>query len=836
MAIRRARCGLVQATCGASNCLSNMMARAAGLLLMTILVVAPQVALGNSQPAWALPPLCDTIDFNADEGRCTPGGCALLGNALITCGPLRLRAHVLRVGLGHSGYFDGAQALGQVRLDDGARAIACEALMLGADKISAIIDHGLLRVRRQPSCAAAAQVGEPAGPWALTVTGDMVRDGAGVVQASNSTLTLCDCGPGRPPSWQLAAPQVRVVPGARATVYWPQLKISFFGLPLVPVTPPLLPISLPLTPRALGLLVPQVTFLGPPLPTVDVPMFIPLGPSWDITLTPGVRGDWAFAPRLAVRVRGAPSAWQALTVDARTTIDLHHRAAARYAAMGAKAGSALTQSPAWQAQLRERQALVWRTRVDAQHRLAVWRPGRPHAGQPAASGTAALEWQSTLAWVSDDAVLADLGVRAQDRVAAYLPSRTAWVLRHPQFVAQVGADAMLRLDSVAALQDGTAAAVLSNLGPLERQTLHRMPYGGVRVLQGPSLGPLRLKGQVTWARYGALGPRAKNALPTVQRSQMGTRGEVTLEAAQALGPWRTRAAVSLDGVAFATEGAGALVDGVVVVDGFVKLPVWRRWATTQHVLAPLLRYRALLRPSPEALRLFVAGADALDPYLQREAVHQIWAGLGQSFTPRAPLPGSNGAPLHLTLDIGQPFDLLKGRLAQPSGRLTVRWGSLLRSETLVGAAWRGPGPRVQHLSQQLALTHRRFGMWGHYLRAAPGAERFLRSVYALSAVNSTATDVGGAAWAHALQMGGEVNPGPGLRVRSAVSFALPKPSLGLGGKTLWTTATTQNLELAYTSPCACWGAVATISAAPQNLRQSWRMQVLLTVADTRLGN
>jgi hypothetical protein len=153
----------------------------------------------------------------------------------------------------------------------------------------------------------------------------------------------------------------------------------------------------------------------------------------------------------------------------------------------------------------------------------------------------------------------------------------------------------------------------------------------------------------------------------------------------------------------------------------------------------------------------------------------------------------------------------------------------------MSVAWRGPGPKMQHISAQWALSHRGYGLFGHYLRAAPGAERFARSVYALSAPQRAPQDVGGAAWAHTLQVGAEADAGFGLKLRSMVSFALPKPTQGMAGRALWATATAQNLEVAYTSPCACWGLTATVSAAPQNVRQSWRMQVLVTVADTRLG-
>ncbi len=582
---------------------------------------------------------------------------------------------------------------------------------------------------------------------------------------------------------------------------------------------------------------PQVTFLGPPYPTVDVPVFVPLGPSWDITLTPGVRGDWGFAPRLGAMVRGAPSPGQTLWAAMHLTVDARHGAAARFAALTARGQPAFMQSPMWQNLLAQRRALMWRGRLDLQHRWALW---APEALRPGHRASPALVWHSTLAWVSDDAVLTDLGVAATERVASYLPSRTLITLRHPQYILDVGTDGILRLDSSVPSGDGRVP-VLSNLSALELQTLHRMPYAQVQFLGrpwGPSWGQhLRLTALAQATRYGALGPRAQNYEGGAQHAQSCVRLKSGVMWGQTLGPVRGRMGVSLDGVAFVTAGdnhlAHGLIDGVLLADGQLSLPVWRAYGKQRHMLLPLVRYRALARPNPRAVTAFVAQADALDPYLERGAVHQLLLGLNQSF---------GRGPTAFALELGQPLDLIGRGWLQEYGRLVVTSGGWWRSETLLGVRLHRGGPKVQHISQQVALTFARVGWRAHYLRASPGAERFVRTVYELSAAPKTAADPGGSMWAHSLVTSGYVALGLGLNVRYGITLALPKPDEGksIGANFLasvWRSNNmAQNLEVAYTSPCDCWGVAATVSAASTALWQTLRMQVTFTVADTRLGN
>lgn len=802
-------------------------------LVACVLVVCSSFAQAALPQHLGAAPFCQQMTLEAEDAACTPAGCLLVGDALVTCGELLLRAERLQLRMDASGQFDGADASGKVLLDDGLRRLQSSHITLGADRVSAQLQGGLLQLRKTPAPAALAQrrCGLPLGPFALTLTGDLTRDAEGNVTASAATLTLCDCGPGKRPSWQLYAPTVRVaLAGAqRATVYWPQLRINFLGLALVPITPPLLPISLPLGPRAFGLLVPQVTFLGPPWPTIDVPVFMPITPSWDVTATPGVRMDWRHAPRLGLRLRGAPAEGHSLLAEVHVTADLRHGAATRLQTLTLKGQPGLALDPGFLSLLQQRRGLVWRSRVDVRHRLRLWAPP-PLRPKNRAHG--ALDWHSDAAWVSDDAVLADLGVAASQRVATYLPSRSSLMLRHPSVTWVAGIDAMLRLDTTVLQPDGTRRVHLSNVNGPESNTLHRLPYLQLQLWSRPLRRHLRLQGQLSAVRYGPLGRRDEaSAQAAAGRAQSGARAVVGAVWGRTLGPVRARLGVSADGVAFATEGAETLVDGVLLTDGEVMLPLYRAYGRQQHMVSPSLRYRGLSRSHRRGPAFAAAQADALDPYLERAAVQQLLVALKQSL-------GRGATAAQLTL--GLPIDLRVWAWLPPSGRLTLAWRGIMRSETLMSVNVRSGGPWLQHLGQQLQLEIAQFGLRAHYLRAAPGAERFVRTVYELSASPRDLPDVGRAAWAHTLSASGFVALGWGLKVGYGTTLALPKPdaqpSLTTApGGFFRTYGTAQNLDVSYTSPCSCWGLSATLSAAPQALWRTFRMQVVLTLADTRVG-
>lgn len=97
-------------------------------------------------------------------------------------------------------------------------------------------------------------------------------------------LTTCECPDGCRPMLSVTAASVEVVPGDRATLKWP----VFWLFDLVPVFPPLPQLTLPLVNRRTGLLFPVFSMSGPGGLTFEVPYFITLGESADVT----VSGVW----------------------------------------------------------------------------------------------------------------------------------------------------------------------------------------------------------------------------------------------------------------------------------------------------------------------------------------------------------------------------------------------------------------------------------------------------------------------------------------------------------------------------------------------------------------
>jgi LPS-assembly protein len=117
-----------------------------------------------------------------------------------------------------------------------------------------------------------------AGKNALILHGRTVQQRAdGGYSAQNIVLTPCDCV--GEPDYELLADEARLE-GDRA-------HLSGTHIHFPHVTLPLFPLSLPLTNRQWGLLAPQFGFSNVGGFVFSQPVFLPLGDSYDLTLTPG---------------------------------------------------------------------------------------------------------------------------------------------------------------------------------------------------------------------------------------------------------------------------------------------------------------------------------------------------------------------------------------------------------------------------------------------------------------------------------------------------------------------------------------------------------------------
>ena len=185
------------------------------------------------------------------------GAYVLEGGVVLRRGAVTLRARAAR--------FDRASgeviATGDVLLTDVARVVAADGVraVLGgafeAEGVVAFLKDGAVDV----SGASTLDEARAAGRNRLSLSGSSVSgDGSGRLRLEGARLTLCDCG-GHAPSWEIRAREADVIPGKRAILSRPVLRITprflFVDHPVPVLALPWL--YLPLADRQTGLLLPR---------------------------------------------------------------------------------------------------------------------------------------------------------------------------------------------------------------------------------------------------------------------------------------------------------------------------------------------------------------------------------------------------------------------------------------------------------------------------------------------------------------------------------------------------------------------------------------------------
>ena len=259
---------------------------------MRLIVLLVVVAWALAAVAAQRPPLtirADQVEASGLTEAGEVGGVVATGDVRARSGTLLLRAPRLtfdrrrRVASLEDGVtgVDGALVLGAKRLE---LNLATSTLTL--DDGWMIIKRGVaardleaLELSENPGAARAV------GHNGLTVRARAIARGTGrSFTATGAWLTTCDCPESATPLLAVAADQVDIVPGDVATLRGWTFVLHGFRLPLtLPV-----PLTLPLSPRRSGLLFPKLALNGPGGVSVEVPYFLTLGDSWDLTL----RGRW----------------------------------------------------------------------------------------------------------------------------------------------------------------------------------------------------------------------------------------------------------------------------------------------------------------------------------------------------------------------------------------------------------------------------------------------------------------------------------------------------------------------------------------------------------------
>lgn len=263
---------------------------------LAALLAAALVAVTAGRAAADPAPLGATGDIVVDAGRVTWSGAtgryALEDGVVLRRGAITLRAR--------SASYDPTTgevlATGGVLLTDPGRAISAEgirAVMGGAfraEGVVAFLKEGPVALGDASTIEEARRTGHNRASFrGAALEGRTGGDGGslGRLRLSTARLTLCDCA-GEAPSWELRAKQADIIPGERAVFSWPVLYITpRFLLIDHPVPVLVLPwLYVPLGERHTGLLIPQIGSTGATGFTLAQPIFVTLGRSADLTLTP----------------------------------------------------------------------------------------------------------------------------------------------------------------------------------------------------------------------------------------------------------------------------------------------------------------------------------------------------------------------------------------------------------------------------------------------------------------------------------------------------------------------------------------------------------------------
>ncbi len=266
------------------------------------LAAAALLAGLTAAPPAGLPAATGDVSFEAAQVvfRGESGRYELSGGAAVRRGGVVLRAERATVDPATGEVW----AFGGVLLVDATRAVHAESMHavldgpFEASEVVAFLKEKPLDPVRITSLAEARE-----GRNRLSLLAERIEgDADGRMTIEDARLTLCDCGPGKAPTWELAAPRARAE-GDRLSLSWPVLRVTprIIGVKR-PVPVFVLPwLSLPLRDRQSGLLFPELAIRPATGLAIGIPAFFTLGRSADLTATP----EYFFGPDDPDRPGGA---------------------------------------------------------------------------------------------------------------------------------------------------------------------------------------------------------------------------------------------------------------------------------------------------------------------------------------------------------------------------------------------------------------------------------------------------------------------------------------------------------------------------------------------------
>ena len=205
-----------------------------------------------------------------------------------------------------------AYAKGNVMLVSGLLVAVADEIRLDIRSLEARVVGGLFLRKKNVTPEQLLQAKTPQelkkmGETVLTLTGSRIkRVGANQFQVDDLSFTPCDCDPTEP-SWRMEARRADVELGERAILAFPTVyvyQVPIFWLPWL---------YLPLSDRRTGLLIPRPSYSALNGFSLEQPVFVTFGDSYDATFTPGYYAggrDPSFGiagGRLHTEFRYAPS-------------------------------------------------------------------------------------------------------------------------------------------------------------------------------------------------------------------------------------------------------------------------------------------------------------------------------------------------------------------------------------------------------------------------------------------------------------------------------------------------------------------------------------------------
>jgi LPS-assembly protein len=662
------------------------------------------LALAGAAPAAREAPPLEVVeageveyDVSSDRGRASGG---------VT---LRRGAVTLRAG---SATYDNrtgeVDAAGGVLLLEPGRALAASAMHVVLDgpfeahDIVAFLKDAPLDLSRCRTIDEARATGRTR----VEVGGRSVSgDGRASFEVEGARITLCDCG-GGPPSWEIRSRHAAVSPGRGAFLTLPVFYITprflFIHRPVPVLVLPL--IYLPLGDRQTGLLLPDIATSGVAGVTLGEPLFVTMGRSWDVTLTP----HYAFGPNAGV-VASQGRGVQGLGLD------LELRWAPAEGARGLlRVFEQHTTIDRWPAGI---------ARPPGMNRLAI-----SFAHDERFSDATYLKLEGGV--LDDPLYLADFTGDALLRAADY--RRSAIAIEHRASDVLLEADAAYHLP-LGFLDAGSAPA--APFGPFGTSlgAFHRLPSASATLLPVRLGGGLLFSGTAGVARFAPLrgpsgdegpdgiGPGERGWVPAANPAvrdagerdgqwQPGERlaGSRALARAELRAPFAIGRVLAVDGwvagtaAGYAFEaGPGAQADARAVGGLTLSTAVARPFGSVRHVIEPAVS--------------LVAGTAQAGPALPSYA----WDELDAAQAPPAATEGA-AIPLRRTLTavpgaFQQMRFALRNRLVAPAGALssalldvTVGQDLDLGGERL-GETWAQAAVRFGRFSADAAARFYGFG-------------------------------------------------------------------------------------------------------------------------------